>query len=190
MRFLSILKKTQNSFDKKKSYEKVVLVLYPHQFVLGLKLLSHGIIFIVMTSVAVYLNIYFSASAITNAVWLVYSLFLLYWWMTMFYVITMYLLDMWMITDHRIIDSQQHGFFSRTVSEASLARIEDVSVIVRGLIPTMLNYGNVEVQTAGAEDRFVFRQIPDPQKVKDIIMKLSSEYLHTHAEGVETHQEQ
>jgi hypothetical protein len=189
MRFLSILKQTENSFDKKRSYENVILVLHPHQFVLGLKLLSHGIVFIITTSIAIYLSVYFAVSAITNVVWLGYSIFLIYWWATMFYVITMYILDMWVVTDHRIIDSKQHGFFSRTVSEASLARIEDVSVSIRGLIPTMLNYGDVMVQTAAEDNKFIFRQVPDPQGVKDTIMKLAGEYLHDHAGGVETHQE-
>jgi uncharacterized membrane protein YdbT with pleckstrin-like domain len=186
MRLLSILTETKNSFSEMKSYEKVVLVLYRHEFVLALQLLGHLIILIIMTSAAIFLSGYFTAGSIITAVWLIYFIFILYWWMTMFYLITMYLLDIWVVTDHRIIDSQQHGFFSRTVSEASLARIEDVSVEIRGLIPTFLNYGDVEVQTAGANHKFVFKQIKDPQGVKDTIMRLASQYLHTHVNGEET----
>ena len=37
------------------------------------------------------------------------SIFYLFWWYGVFYAITMYLLFL-IVTDHRIIDSEQHGF--------------------------------------------------------------------------------
>src|SRR5512147_723006 len=38
-----------------------------------------------------------------------------------------YYLDMWIVTDHRILDMEQHGLFARTVSELRLDRIQDVT---------------------------------------------------------------
>jgi hypothetical protein len=39
-----------------------------------------------------------------------------------------------------------------------------------GFIQTLLKFGNLEVQTAGTENKFHFRQIPDPEGVKNQIM--------------------
>lgn len=100
----------------------------------------------------------------------------------------MYLLDIWIVTDHRIIDSEQHGFFKRTVAELSLSKIQDISVEISGLIPTFLDYGNLEIQTAGTENKFMFKQIPHPNEVKDIIMNLHNEFLRIHKDGIEVHE--
>ncbi len=44
---------------------------------------------------------------------------------------------------------------------------------MNGLIPTILNFGDVYVQTAAEEERFIFRQVADPFAVKDAVMTLS-----------------
>lgn len=89
-------------------------------------------------------------------------------------------MDIWVVTSQRIIDSTQNGFFNRTVSEISLGNIQDISTVVMGAIATTMNYGDLEVQSAGAEDHFKFRQVPDPQGVKDIITKAMADFKHEH----------
>ncbi len=84
--------------------------------------------------------------------------------------------DTWIITDDRIINIEQQGLFSREVSEIKLARIQDVSVDVRGFFQTFLNYGDVRIQSAGEEEHFLFRSVPDPYGVKNIIMGHSRTY--------------
>ena len=37
----------------------------------------------------------------------------------------------------------------------------------------MLNFGDVYVQTAAEQERFIFRQVGDPFKIKDRVMTLS-----------------
>jgi len=102
------------------------------------------------------------------------SLWYLILWSAIFYALTMYTLDVWIVTDKRIIDSTQHGFFNRIVSELHISRIQDVSVDVHGVIETFLKFGNLQIQTAGTEEKFKFMQIPNPGKVKDEIAKLTS----------------
>ncbi|KKQ77632.1 MAG: hypothetical protein UT00_C0008G0004 [Parcubacteria group bacterium GW2011_GWA1_38_7] len=92
----------------------------------------------------------------------------------------MYTLDVWIVTNRRIIDSAQHGFFNRTISELHLTRIQDISVETRGFVQTILHFGDLQVQTAGTEEKFKFHQIPHPEKVKDEIMKLVSTSLPPH----------
>ena len=92
----------------------------------------------------------------------------------------MYTLDVWIVTNHRIVDSTQNGFFNRTVSELHLARIQDISVQTKGVIQTFFKFGDLQVQTAGTEERFNFSQIPNPGQVKDEIMKLASARSPTH----------
>ncbi len=97
--------------------------------------------------------------------------FLLLIWMYAFLVWIDYYFDVWIITNERIINIEQKGLFVRSVSELKFSRIQDVTSEVHGMIPTILNFGDVKIQTASDEDFFLFRQVPDPYHVKDVVME-------------------
>lgn len=98
-------------------------------------------------------------------------------WIFSFLLWIDYSFDVWIITNERIVNIEQKGLFVRHISELNFSRVQDVTATVEGLLPTVLNYGDVLVQTAGEEKRFTFRQVADPYHVKDIVMKLSKSAL-------------
>jgi len=93
-------------------------------------------------------------------------------WIYAFLIWVDYFFDVWIITSERVVNIEQKGLFMRNVSELKYSKIQDVTSEVEGFFQTILNYGDVHVQTAGEEARFIFRQIPDPYGVKNIIMEL------------------
>ena len=95
-------------------------------------------------------------------------------WLIGFYLLMMYTLNNVIVTDRRIIERNQLGFFDRQVSELHVYRIQDITVSTKGVIPTMLHYGDVIIQTAGAEQKFIFRQLPRPEEVRTAIMRVAS----------------
>lgn len=105
------------------------------------------------------------------------SIFALFLWTFSFFVWVEYYFDVFIITDTKIVDVEQKGLFSREVSELKFERIQDVSVEVKGLIPTFLNYGNLHIQTAGEEKRFAFKAMPNPYEIKNLIMSLQKEQI-------------
>ena len=80
-----------------------------------------------------------------------------------------YYLDVWIVTNMRVIDVEQKGMFQREVSEFMLSRIQDITVEVPSFLATLLHYGNLRIQTAG-EKGFTAYDIPHVDKVKDIIL--------------------
>ena len=78
-------------------------------------------------------------------------------------------LDVWVVTTERIIAIEQKGLFSRVISEQKLYRVQDVTSEVHGFFPTVLKYGNVFVQTAAEEQRFIFKNVPQPDFVVNLI---------------------
>ncbi len=185
---LSFLIHSQYTFEGKKPYEHVVALLYRHWFVLAVKIVLFALLLMLPMVVYVFTSSYLSRAGLTDAFWFVIALYLCAWWYGLFYQVTMYLLDVWIVTDHRIIDSQQYGFFNRTLSELNLAKIQDISVRVKGGVPTLLDFGNLEIQSAGAENRFLFEQIPSPYKIKDLIMKMHNQYIAQHKDEIEIHE--
>jgi hypothetical protein len=103
------------------------------------------------------------------------SAYYLFIWLFFFFSFVDYYLDVWIVTNRRIIDMEQNGLFSRTVSEQKLEKMQDVTSEVRGFFPTIFAYGNVYIQTAGEKERFHFRQIPNPDAVRDLLIKLEEE---------------
>ncbi len=73
------------------------------------------------------------------------------------------------ITNLRVVDIDQRGFFSRLVSEASFDRIQDISYSVRGVLGTVFNYGTVCLRTAGASATLDLMNVRDPKTLHHLI---------------------
>lgn len=93
-------------------------------------------------------------------------------WLFVFLGLTDYYLDIWIVTNERVINIEQRGLFTRVASELHLSAIEDTTSEVKGIFRTFLDYGNVYVQTAGERTRFIFKNVPHPEKIKEQIVKL------------------
>jgi len=83
-----------------------------------------------------------------------------------------YYLDVFVLTNKRILRFEQLVLFGQKVSETSYQHVQDVSSQVRGLIQTMLNIGVVFVETAGENENFSFNLIKDPGNVAAQILEL------------------
>lgn len=96
-------------------------------------------------------------------------------WMRIFWVWTDYYLDVWIITNHRLIDIEQKGFFNRNVANVRLDFIQDVAYEVNGMIASLLNFGTIEIQTAGETRHFVLQGVSHPERLRDTIIQIKTE---------------
>lgn len=100
------------------------------------------------------------------AVWLLLST------LSAFVVWTHYYLDLWVITDRRIIAVEQIYFFNRNVAIFRLERLQDIEFTIKGLIPTFFNFGTLSAQTAGHQEaNFKSTGMPSPDELQNIIQK-------------------
>jgi uncharacterized membrane protein YdbT with pleckstrin-like domain len=110
------------------------------------------------------------------------NFFMLAVWLYGFMIWIDYFFDIWIITSERIINIEQKGMFTRKASELRFSKVQDVTTEVIGFLPSVLNYGDVKVQTAGEENEFVFRTVSDPYNIKNIIMSLQKQSEHNSTE--------
>lgn len=96
------------------------------------------------------------------------------------YFVTFYL-DMWVITNDRLVDVRQVSLFSRTIAEVDLYQIQDVTSEVNGVFASIFDYGNVYLQTAGPVPRFVLYNVPNPHRLRQIILDLSADDKKYHS---------
>lgn len=164
------------SFPGKRESESIIRVLHRHWF----DILSHifvAIFLALLLGVSLFLlpTFYPEMAAGQSATLFLFieNTFFLLLWLYVFLIWIDVWFDVWIITNERIVNIEQKGLFVRGISEISFSKVQDVTSEVNGIIPSVLNFGDVYVQSAGTTERFHFRMVPDPVAVKDLIMKLS-----------------
>jgi Bacterial PH domain len=90
---------------------------------------------------------------------------------------TVYWQNMWVITTDSITQITQTGLFSRQVSQLSMDNLEDVTVDQDGIIPHMLNFGILKVESAGERSKFVFIFCPNPNAWARQILDIHEKFL-------------
>lgn len=163
-------------FTGQRQGENILLLLHRHWFdILKQMVLVFAMILLLLASL-VFLPVYFpviTEVADYNRLFFFFeSTFAMLIWVVFFIIWIDYYLDVWIITETRVVNIEQRSLFSRQISELELENIQDVTTEVKGMIPTFLNYGNVYIQTAAEKERFLFRNIPDPYHTKDLLMAL------------------
>ncbi|MFH1404957.1 MAG: PH domain-containing protein [Patescibacteria group bacterium] len=108
------------------------------------------------------------------------NIYLLGLWLFAFIEFSDYYLDSWVVSNERVLNIEQHGLFHRITSELHLAQVEDVTAETQGPIQTIFNFGNVQVQTAAERAMFQFKNIPNPERVKQKILELVHEDKNRH----------
>lgn len=90
-------------------------------------------------------------------------------------------LDLLVVTNDRLIDIEQIGVFARSVAEVDLYKIQDITSTVKGIFASLFNYGDLEVQTAGAVEKFRVENVPRPEALRQAILDLAESDREFHA---------
>jgi len=161
--------------------EQIIMVVRRHWFNILQNLLSVLIMAALLVASFLYFPFLFpslSQHSLNGLFLFGETVFAMVIWIIFFLIWIDYYFDVWIVTNRRIINVEQKGLFSREVSELKLEKIQDISTEVLGVIPTFLNYGDVYIQTAAEQERFLFRRVPDPYRIKDVIMGLQKRHEH------------
>jgi membrane protein YdbS with pleckstrin-like domain len=102
---------------------------------------------------------------------IVYCFYLLVLWIGFYIFLTTYYLDVWYITNKRVLDVEQNALFSREVTTFHYDRIQDATVEVEGIIATYLKFGTLHIQTAGDDRNIELTVAAKPYDAKDVINK-------------------
>lgn len=158
--------------------EHIIAIIRKHWFSIVIELSVMGFVALIPLFAYPFLKPFLFADITTQAFYVLlyfYFVYLLAVWIIAFISWTDYYLDMWIVTNKRIVDIEQKSLFNREISSLRLERIQDVKVQVHGFIDTFLKMGTIYVQTAGAEQEFKIPLADNPLQVKEVIMKAYTE---------------
>lgn len=156
-------KKKQQQFEGQHEGEEVLLVFHRHPIVM-----RKGLIIISITILIGALVGFFQSSDVLTTGdflqkfftpigvgFLVGLIFMFYSWMSWYY-------SVFIVTNQRVRQIVQKGFFSRSVYDIQLTKIQNISYQVDGLFETMLNFGTIVLQTLVGD--LVIRKVGKPAK--------------------------
>ena len=169
----------QRFFPAQLPHERVYLVLRKHWFTY----LTFWFLAIVMLIPAVW-GLYFWSQhsseylqIVNDVVIMGGTVYLLGLLGLMLFSFVDFYLDVYIITDKRIVAIAQNGLFKRTVSELNLRQIQDIKSDVNGFWATLLHFGNIRIETAGELPNFDFINIGHPYETSKIILDLHEKYI-------------
>jgi len=155
-------------------WEKIELIIKRHWIVYAFiwvyffnwLLLSSALIFFFFSKAIIYI--------ILIMFWMAFILFLYVKWLD-------HELDLFIVTNNRIIWIEQISLLNRTVSECSLSQVQEVWSQTQWFFANVLNYWKITIQTAWNVSNFIMEFAPDAidtsSKIHNIINTFRDNFL-------------
>ena len=107
----------------------------------------------------------------------VYMAWLLLLWLLLFALWTNFYLNIWIVTDRRVIDIIQRGLFSRELATTRLEKVQDVTIDTEGLLATVFDFGTLTIHTAGLDSDFIITDAAHPNRAREKILDAHASLL-------------
>lgn len=155
--------------ENMRPWEKVITVIKRHWIVYVI-LWIYFVIWLII-SISLYLILWANVlSSLTNIVfWLFFSVFLYIEWLN-------HELDMYVVTNNRVIWIDQISFLNRTVSECNLWQVQEVNSKTSGLFANILNYWTLSIQTAWNITTLKMDFCPDSMQAARKLLNVVDDY--------------
>ncbi|NVP17226.1 PH domain-containing protein [Candidatus Gracilibacteria bacterium] len=159
--------------ENMRSGEKIVMVVKRHWIVFFILGVYFFLAFIASVSLYIILGFNILTHMLNILFWMIFSLFLYIEWLN-------HELDMYVVSDNRIIGIEQISFLNRVVSECNLGQVQEVNSKTSGLFANILNYGTLSIQTAGNKTTLQMDFCPDSMQAARKILNIVDHYRDSH----------
>lgn len=155
--------------DNLRPGEEIKIILKRHWIVF--LLLFFFFLIWISISIWIYYILKFSIiSYIFNIIfWLSFSLFLYIEWIN-------HELDMFIITNNRIISVEQISFLNRNVTECNLWQVQEVNSRTRWVLANLFNYWSLSIQTAWNVTTMMMDYCPNSMQQARKILNIVDEF--------------
>jgi hypothetical protein len=161
--------------------EHIVAQVHKHWWFIFLRIVGLAcflVIPLLVWVVARWFNLVVLIHATSAAYVVVGALWALVGWVMFWQFWTLYYMDMWIVTNKRLIDIDYIAFFNRNIAMLRLDKIQDMTIVVGDVFGSVLGYGTIVVQTAASDKEFRVEQISNPEELRDAISRLAGAGTH------------
>jgi uncharacterized membrane protein YdbT with pleckstrin-like domain len=85
------------------------------------------------------------------------------------YIFVIWYYNAFVVTNIRVVDIDQRGFFERIISETTLDKIQDVSYRHKGIFQTIFRYGDLRIEIAGTDAGLEIKNVCHPGRAQQVI---------------------
>ncbi len=108
--------------------------------------------------------------------WMFFSIFLYIEWLN-------HELDLFIITNNRIIFIEQKSFLNRAKTECNLWQVQEVNSSTKGLLSNLLDYWILSIKTAGSTSNLEMWFVPNSLNKARKVLNIVDEYRDIHSFG-------
>jgi uncharacterized membrane protein YdbT with pleckstrin-like domain len=162
--------KTNKEFPGQHDDEHVVLVFRQHPVVMRRELIFGMLAILLGIGPALLFPLSNWPFEFFGIVVLLVILYWFYHWVGWFY-------SVYIVTDQRLIDIRQRGFFNRKVSEVGFDKVQSVNYHIKGMQAALLKFGDITLQTYTGD--WVLKSIYHPEEVHAQMMKVAHSVTST-----------
>jgi hypothetical protein len=160
------------TFETKDKEEKVILFLRQHPVVLLPRIGITAFLILVPSFFRLFSLFLYMPVGFQIIVVMIWYLFV---FSSMLEAFLGWFYNIYIITDERVIDIDFVSLMHKEVTDANIGHIEDVTYKTGGLVKTLVDYGDIFIQTAGEEANLDFLAVPAPAKVAKILQGIREE---------------
>ena len=149
--------------------EKIEMVIY-HHFLPHLHRMIFGMILLLLPFF--FMFVLFAQGNIGIAI------FALLIFVGVYYNIRQYFVwsrNVFVVTNKKIVDIDQKGFFSKTVSEVGYDKIVDIYFTSKGMLSTLFDFGTIYVKTSIPNTTLMISHVGDVKNITGHIIEISKE---------------
>jgi membrane protein YdbS with pleckstrin-like domain len=160
------------NFRGRRQNETVILVVKFHKW-----LLMPIAYWWLVSAAVVVLAIYYLGA--TSLVSIIVSLVVL---VAIFYSLYQWFLwngGNYIITNQRVIRTEQLGLFRRQIAEAEISRIQEISTEIRGPIHTLLGFGAIRIRTVTGSGNVDIEDVANPYDIQQEIARVQQQLTKT-----------
>ncbi len=144
--------------------EKVVLVFRQHPVVMR-KPLIYGMLAILF---GLFPLIAFPLSNLALQISLIIPVLVFVYW---FYHWVGWYYSVYVVTEQRLIDIEQKGFFNRKVKEVGFDKVQSINYHIKGMQAALLKFGDITVETY--TEPWIMENIHHPEEVHSKMMEVT-----------------
>lgn len=152
-----------DSFEGQKEGEKIVAVWRQHPWVFFKSSLIAILLILVGSAPQAFWDPSWGIKMIILAVAIagIYMLVAVYLWLNTVFI----------LTNERVFSIYQNSIFSRTTNEVPLRNIQNASHSKKGIFQMLLDFGQVNIQTAGSSIALSMKNVNHPYQVQQTVLK-------------------
>lgn len=98
--------------------------------------------------------------------------------LAMFYKFLDWYFDVWLLTNMGVISIHRNGLFDATTQKVDYYMITDVTYTIKGVLQTLLNFGDVTLDRMSANVVMTLKDAASPKKLERKITEFRDLYVH------------